>query len=39
MAQDKELNRDFFVKAGARGGKQTLKKYGKEHFSEIAKKK
>lgn len=30
--------KEFFVKAGSKGGKSTLKKLGKEHFSNIQKK-
>jgi len=33
-----EKKRDLFVKSGKRGGKSTLEKYGKNHFSKIAKK-
>lgn len=33
-----EKKRAVFVKSGGRGGKSTLEKYGKNHFSKIAKK-
>lgn len=30
-----EYNLEFFKQQGSRGGKQTVKKYGKKHFSKL----
>jgi hypothetical protein len=35
----KQFDREFFVKAGQKGGKKTLEKHGVEHFKKIRKEK
>lgn len=35
MMEEKKYDRDFFVKKGKKGGRQTLKLHGKKHFKSM----
>lgn len=37
MKDERHFDKDFFAKAGSRGGKTTAKRYGKNHYKKISK--